>query len=536
MANDGSGDNIRIPSFIVSQFDGQNIKSALCEQGDKSTCSSNVEHYNQAVVLQMEWDVPADDDHVKWEMWTSSEDWYGAEFKLEFARVAKELEDSTTFTPHYLHFDGTRWGCRSSDNTNLCPDNCVLGGKYCSDTPRGDNVEGNLKGIDVVQENLRQLCVFEVVNRTNEEYKYWDYVVDFADRCFGEEGITSENFKQCSDETATANGIDHTKVDDCVTASGGHGTADGTNTKLEAERVAASELTIFELPSFIINGAEFRGSNAFGPILTGICNAFMDETEPEICDTVLDPSGATPGDYALSVDVYTDWDTTDFKKEDFNWQLQSEYRSQMGFKAAVVKSSVEIQQMQENKDGHDLLISTLFRHLTMAEATNARDLLREANENNDLKFYTANSQSEQTTSVLVTCSVGAVAIKSEAEIINNNFVNNMGSSSETATGVVVMMIILALCIAVLAFAVVALWRRVGLTSKDLNIFADMMAVPKYRRMGGDDQGAQMREVDPTGQYQRPLADADYAQMPLDDDDDDESKQGIVAVSVDEVAL
>ena len=44
----------------------------------------------------------------------------------------------------------------------------------------------------------------------------------------------------------------------------------GTNTKLEAERVAANQLTIFELPSFIINGAEFRGSNAFGPILTGI--------------------------------------------------------------------------------------------------------------------------------------------------------------------------------------------------------------------------------------------------------------------------
>ena len=98
-----------------------------------------------------------------------------------------------------------------------------------------------------------------------------------------------------------------------------------------------------------------------------------------------------------------------------------------------------------------------------------------------------------------------------------------------------MMIILTLCIALLAFAVVTLWRRVGLTSKDLNIFADMMAVPKYRSVR-DDQGAQMREVDPTGQYQRPLADADYAQMPLDDDDDDESKQGIVAVSVDEVAL
>ena len=232
---------------------------------------------------------------------------------------------------------------------------------------------------------------------------------------------------------------------------------------------------------------------------------------------------------------YTDWDTDNFKKEDFNWQLQSEYRSQMGFKAAVVKPSVEIQQIFENKDGHDLLITTLFRHLTMEEATNARNLIRAANENNDLKFYTANSQSEQTQSVLVTCSLGLVSIKSESEIINNNVVNQVTTGSETSTGVIVMMVILAICLAVLAFAVVALWRRVGLTSKDLNIFADMMAIPKYRNV--DDQGAQMREVDPTGQYQRPLADNDYAQMPLgDDDDDDESKQGVVAVSVDEVAL
>ena len=82
------------------------ILKRVTAQKNTGTCGDNVEHYTQRVVLQMEWDVPADDDHVEWEMWTSSEDWYGAEFKLEFARVARELEDSTTFTPHYLHFDG----------------------------------------------------------------------------------------------------------------------------------------------------------------------------------------------------------------------------------------------------------------------------------------------------------------------------------------------------------------------------------------------------------------------------------------------
>jgi hypothetical protein len=227
-----------------------------------------------------------------------------------------------------------------------------------------------------------------------------------------------------------------------------------------------------------------------------------------------------------------------FKIEDFNWQLQSEFRSQMGFKAGVVKTSVEIKNMWPNKEGHDLLVSVLFRHLTMEEADNARDMLMNADKNKDLKFYTANSQAEQTQSVLVTCSLGTLTIKSEAEINNNNIVNSITGGSETSPGVIVMMVIFAVCMAVLAFAVIALWRRVGLTSRDLNIFSDMMAVPKYRSM--DDQGAQMREVDPTGQYQRPLADADYAQMPLngddDDDDEQESKQGVVAVSVDEVAL
>jgi hypothetical protein len=71
---------------------------------------------------------------------------------------------------------------------------------------------------------------------------------------------------------------------------------------------AANQLTIFELPSFIINGVEFRGSNSFGPVLTGICNAFMDDTEPKVCDSVLNPGGGEQGLYVylcVSLDSFT---------------------------------------------------------------------------------------------------------------------------------------------------------------------------------------------------------------------------------------
>lgn len=43
-----------------------------------------------------------------------------------------------------------------------------------------------LSGRDIVQENMRQLCIFEQANATfttDEAIKYWDYMEHFTDNC-----------------------------------------------------------------------------------------------------------------------------------------------------------------------------------------------------------------------------------------------------------------------------------------------------------------------------------------------------------------
>jgi len=518
MANDGSGDNIRIPSLIVSNYDAQNLKSALCNKSDKSQCNAAAD-YDQTVIVTLEWDVPADDDHVDWEIWTSSEDWYGAEFKREFARVAKDLEDSTDFTPRYLIFDGTVNCMDATTHQNKCPNNCISSGRYCAQTPHGDLVEG-LKGVDVVIENLRQMCIWNITKADGHEYRWWDYVVDFADQCFGEEGVeTSEDFAACSRDVQSRNQISTDAVDACVQRSGG--TGDGDNELLRNDLADAKELLIFELPSIVVNGALLRISPSYGPVLTAICAAFLDGTEPEVCDSVLDPSGTDEGEWMLQVNLVATFDTPSFTVDDFNWQLQSEFRSQLAFKAGVSKTSTTLEHISQ-KTSNSLTVHLLFHHLTNEELDDAKSGIEVAAEHDDIRFYTANSQSQQTSSVLVTVTLDETSddpFYVHNERVERNKYISQGSTG-TTSGVIVMLVLLTIAIIVLSVAVIALWRRVGLAAKDLNIFGDMIAVPHRFR-----PGSQMREADPVGHYRRPLADDEgsYAAMRNDDDDDDDEQ-------------
>lgn len=42
---------------------------------------------------------------------------------------------------------------------------------------------GGYSGSDIVQENLRQLCVFHLANASGEPWRWWQYVTKFADEC-----------------------------------------------------------------------------------------------------------------------------------------------------------------------------------------------------------------------------------------------------------------------------------------------------------------------------------------------------------------
>ena len=55
-------------------------------------------------------------------------------------------------------WDGAEHGCNGPIN---CSTQCISGGLYCSIDPDGDLFSG-VSGANVVEENLRQLCVYSV--------------------------------------------------------------------------------------------------------------------------------------------------------------------------------------------------------------------------------------------------------------------------------------------------------------------------------------------------------------------------------------
>ncbi|XP_010529937.1 PREDICTED: vacuolar-sorting receptor 1 isoform X2 [Tarenaya hassleriana] len=266
-------DKITIPSALISKSLGDSIKSALS--------SGNM------VNMNLDWteSVPHPDERVEYELWTNSNDECGKkcdtqiEFLKNFKGAAQILEKGgyTQFTPHYI-----TWYCPESFLlSKQCKSQCINHGRYCAPDPEQDFTKG-YDGKDVVVQNLRQVCIFKVVNDTGKPWIWWDYVTDFAIRCPMKE---KKYTKECADDVIKSLGIDLKKVDKCI----GDTEADVENPILKAEQESqigkGSRGDVTILPTLVVNNRQYRGKLEKGAVLKAICAGFQETTEPAICLT-----------------------------------------------------------------------------------------------------------------------------------------------------------------------------------------------------------------------------------------------------------
>lgn len=109
----------------------------------------------------------------------------------QFLPVAQDLEQNnwTRFTPHYKI-----WRCPDSyKDSDECRKQCIHKGRYCSPDPESEKFDGK----DVVEENLRQLCVFKLANASGQSWLWWDYATRFADQCAMD---TAKYGKECAEQ------------------------------------------------------------------------------------------------------------------------------------------------------------------------------------------------------------------------------------------------------------------------------------------------------------------------------------------------
>lgn len=281
MADDGFGSVISIPAMLIHRDDGANIDATVNEEG-------------QAVMLTMAWNTPHPDNIVEWQMWTSADDTVVSalkaeisKFKAEFDEVAGVLGDSAVLTPHYFIGNGEWNSCvQKNDNKPLrCGSSCTNQGRYCSFNARAD-IQNGITGAQVIEENLRQICVFRLLNETGSATKWWNYVENFMNNCKDFSITCSEGVLAAPDVGLTA-----AAVNKCMDDAGGVGERSGINSILEEEMKMRVDLNVWHVPAILVNGQPYTGGLTCPQpidvthcgVLATICMGFLDQSTIPAC-------------------------------------------------------------------------------------------------------------------------------------------------------------------------------------------------------------------------------------------------------------
>lgn len=94
-----------------------------------------------------------ENNKVEWDFWLTSSSDRALDFLENFSPMQKMFGDSVSFNPHYVF-----WECPKC-NLDLKIKDCYSDGAYCAI----DTSNGNLLGREIIQEDLRQMCLWNRV-------------------------------------------------------------------------------------------------------------------------------------------------------------------------------------------------------------------------------------------------------------------------------------------------------------------------------------------------------------------------------------
>uniref|UniRef100_A0A7S4JDJ8 PA domain-containing protein n=1 Tax=Odontella aurita TaxID=265563 RepID=A0A7S4JDJ8_9STRA len=267
MADDGSGSDISIPSFLMAKEDANVVKELLKAK--------------QPVQMEMAWALPSPDNHVRYELWTTPSTRIGKNFPRQFKEAAVALGEHASFQPYMYIYDGQASGCIGLDGSNQCYNLCTNNGRYCATDP-DNNLDYGVSGADVVKESLRRMCVWEHYGKDGIGVQWWDYVREFTHRCDTEDD--PEYFKDdiCVRDAMAHSGVDFDRIESCIGDSGGLDD-DKDNGRLKDLLTKKDDRGIVILPSAFVNGSPLRGELSFSVMFKAICAGYLEGTEPDVC-------------------------------------------------------------------------------------------------------------------------------------------------------------------------------------------------------------------------------------------------------------
>eukprot|EP00980_Cylindrotheca_fusiformis_P030582 scaffold25072_cov152-Cylindrotheca_fusiformis.AAC.3 len=264
MADDGSGSDISIPSFLIFKTDADLIKKELVD--------------GKLVQLEMSWALPGPNDPVKYDIWTVPTDVASKRIIQSFKPLAKALGERAHFTPHMYIYDGVQSGCVGKHGENLCYNVCTNNGRYCAGSD--NDLDRGISGADVLKESLRRICIWKQYGEADGVGEvWWKYVEAFMASCDTPDAFTDED---CVLDAYRSAGVDDEMMLSCMANSGGL-EEDAPNRLLEVAIADQAKSGVTGFPAAVVDSSRVRGRLTSSTIFHAICAGFAEGAHPEIC-------------------------------------------------------------------------------------------------------------------------------------------------------------------------------------------------------------------------------------------------------------
>jgi len=264
MADDGWGSKVRIPSVLISKFEGQKLIDAA-RMG--------------SVVVELAWDIPRGQVVIA-DFWMSSGSREASEFLERFRDSAETLKYHLQFVPHYHIFSlptGANYNHLCMERIDSCNECHPSPDKYCAPDPDGP---GPVTGGDVANEDLRQVCIWNTTARRikyNGAYysqDFWEYKATFDRDCPLKASNADRRFGYaCSVRAMQTAGIAVDRVQECVRRN------------FKAFLEEQIEQVAWSPQALRLNGWRYSGPLDPETVLKAVCSGYANP--PTECDELL---------------------------------------------------------------------------------------------------------------------------------------------------------------------------------------------------------------------------------------------------------
>jgi len=207
MADDGHGSTLNIPTIMIAKGDADIIRDYI------------MTNPSTTVTMVASFPVQGEVVAVSAEFWFSAADTGAYPFIQDFSQYVNKFDgEEVKITPHYV-----LWYCAECrmNGYKESQSNCLSNGRYCAPDPDG---QGPAQGSTVVEEDLRQICVYKVLSPD----MWWKYAGEFGKTCLSWKddncyqtamrnvGISDDEagqVKDCMDKSFDGNDVEYSRDD-----------------------------------------------------------------------------------------------------------------------------------------------------------------------------------------------------------------------------------------------------------------------------------------------------------------------------------